>query len=107
MVVRRTESVKVSVIYPSQAARVGSDNPELTTDPRGRSPADALRTYQRSTGMIGSLSHLIRGTAIDAINDGTEKITRSHPDGIRLDHAAQNSYRPKPVTRPRTAGAGV
>ena len=63
--------------------------------------------YQRSTGMIGSLSHLIRGAAIDAINDGTEKITRSHLDGIRLDHAAQNSYLPKHVTRPRTAGAGV
>lgn len=87
--------------------RTAGPHNELTTDLRGRSPADALRTYQRSTGMIGSLSHLIRGAAIDAINDGTEKITRSHLVGIRLDHAAQNSYLPKPVTRPRTAGAGV
>ncbi|WP_081982104.1 TniB family NTP-binding protein [Streptacidiphilus albus] len=33
--------------------------------------------HQRTGGMIGSLSHLIRGAAIDAILDGTEKITRA------------------------------
>lgn len=44
--------------------------------------------YQRTGGMIGSLSHLIRGAAIDAICDGTEKITKAHLEAVRLDHAA-------------------
>ncbi|MEV6871617.1 hypothetical protein [Amycolatopsis sp. NPDC051128] len=39
--------------------------------------------------MIGSLSHLIRGAAIDAILDGTEKITKTHLEAILLDHAAE------------------
>ncbi|NBE85191.1 TniB family NTP-binding protein [Micromonospora rubida] len=47
--------------------------------------------YQRSRGMIGSLSHLIRGAAIDTILDGTEKITKAHLDAIRLDHAAETA----------------
>lgn len=45
--------------------------------------------HQRTNGMIGSLSHLIRGAAIDAILDGSEKITKAHLDAIRLDHAAE------------------
>jgi hypothetical protein len=56
--------------------------------------------YQRTNGMLGSLSHLIRGAAIDAIIDGTEKITKAHLDGIRLDRAAQ-SPEPKPARRAR------
>lgn len=40
--------------------------------------------------MIGSLSHLIRGAAIDAILDGTEKITRTSLQKVKLDRAAQN-----------------
>lgn len=46
--------------------------------------------HHRTGGMIGSLSHLIRGAAIDAILDGTEKITRKLLDSITLDHAAQS-----------------
>jgi Bacterial TniB protein len=46
--------------------------------------------HQRTRGMIGSLSHLIRGAAIDAILEGTEKITRQSLDRVELDHAAQN-----------------
>jgi hypothetical protein len=45
--------------------------------------------HQRTGGMIGSLSHLIRGAAIEAILDGSEKITRKLLDAIDLDHAAQ------------------
>ncbi|MEQ4725095.1 hypothetical protein [Nonomuraea sp. B19D2] len=45
--------------------------------------------HRRTSGMIGSLSHLIRGAAIDAILDGSEKMTRAHLDAIRLDHAAE------------------
>jgi hypothetical protein len=44
--------------------------------------------------MIGSLSHLIRGAAIDAINDGTEQITRAHLDAVRIDHAAEHLAAP-------------
>lgn len=44
--------------------------------------------YTRTRGMIGTLSHLIRAAAIDAICDGTETITREHFDAIDLDKAA-------------------
>lgn len=44
--------------------------------------------HHRTSGMIGSLSHLIRGAAVEAILGGTEKITRGLLDGIGLDHAA-------------------
>ncbi|MCX4231334.1 ATP-binding protein [Streptomyces sp. NPDC020707] len=46
--------------------------------------------HDRTGGMIGSLSHLIRGAAIDAILDGTEQITRKSLERVRLDRAAQN-----------------
>jgi hypothetical protein len=39
--------------------------------------------------MIGSLSHLIRGAAIDAIITGTEKIIQANLDAVQLDHAAE------------------
>ena len=39
--------------------------------------------------MIGSLFHLIRGAAVDAILDGTEKITRETLDRVGLDQAAE------------------
>ncbi|MFL9655105.1 TniB family NTP-binding protein [Streptomyces sp. PB17] len=45
--------------------------------------------HQRTGGMIGSLSHLIRGAAIDAILDGTETITRQSLERVKLDRAAQ------------------
>lgn len=63
--------------------------------------------YQRTHGMIGSLSHLIRGAAIDAIIDGTEKITKTHLEAIRLDHAAENPPVPANATRRRKTAAGV
>ena len=49
--------------------------------------------HQRTGGMIGSLSHLIRAGAITAILDGTEEITRTLLDGIPVDHAAQSAAR--------------
>jgi len=52
--------------------------------------------HQRTAGMIGSLSHLIRGAALEAIMDGTEKITRQLLDTVDLDHAAQNNQPTKP-----------
>ncbi|WP_238413270.1 ATP-binding protein [Saccharothrix deserti] len=55
---------------------------------------------QRTGGMIGSLSHLVRGAAIEAILDSSEKITRRLLDGIDLDHAAEkNNTHPAPTRR--------
>jgi hypothetical protein len=45
--------------------------------------------HRRTGGMIGSLSHLIRGAAIEAILDGSEHVTRKLLDTITLDHAAE------------------
>lgn len=55
--------------------------------------------HQRTAGMIGSLSHLVRGAALDAILTGGEKITKKLLDAVELDHAAQNRTRGRPATR--------
>ena len=49
--------------------------------------------HQRTGGMIGSLSHLVRAAALTAVMDGTEEITRTLLDGIPVDHAAQSGAR--------------
>jgi hypothetical protein len=46
--------------------------------------------HQRTGGMIGSLSHLIRAAALTAIMDGSETITRELLESIPVDHAAQS-----------------
>ena len=46
--------------------------------------------HQRTGGMIGSLSHLIRAGAMAAILGGSESITQGLLDGIPVDHAAQS-----------------
>ncbi|WP_040840630.1 AAA family ATPase [Nocardia brevicatena] len=56
--------------------------------------------YQRTGGMIGSLSQLIRGAAILAIDDGSEKITRALLEEIPVDYAATRSAPPR--RRPAT-----
>ncbi|WTK98576.1 TniB family NTP-binding protein [Streptomyces sp. NBC_01508] len=45
--------------------------------------------HNRADGMIGALSHAIRGAAIDAILNGTERVTKEGLDAIPLDHAAE------------------
>jgi len=49
--------------------------------------------------MIGSLSHLIRGAAIEAILNGTETITKRLLDAVDLDHAAQHRSTERPATK--------
>ncbi|MCL2586013.1 MAG: AAA family ATPase [Streptosporangiales bacterium] len=49
--------------------------------------------HDRTGGMIGSLSHLIRAAAVQAIITGTEKITRAALEAITLDHAAEQQRR--------------
>jgi Bacterial TniB protein len=44
--------------------------------------------YRRTAGMIGSLSQLVRGAAVLAIEDGTETITRELLEAVPVDHAA-------------------
>jgi hypothetical protein len=55
--------------------------------------------YQRTSGMIGSLSHLLRAAAIDAILDGAEQITRPILEAIRLDHTAEAGNPNRPIGR--------
>jgi hypothetical protein len=47
--------------------------------------------FSRTNGMIGSLSQLVRGAAILAIQDGTEQITKELLDLVPVDHAAQRT----------------
>ena len=46
--------------------------------------------HQRTGGMIGSLSHLVRAAAITAILDGSESVSRDLLEGIPVDHAAKS-----------------
>jgi hypothetical protein len=57
----------------------------------GTLPGIGRYLHQRTGGMIGSLSHLIRAGAITAILDGAEAITRDILNTIPVDHAAQSS----------------
>lgn len=46
--------------------------------------------HQRTHGMIGSLLWLIRGAAVEAVLDGTEKITKRSLDAVQADITAQS-----------------
>jgi AAA domain len=59
----------------------------------GTLPGLGKYLHQRTGGMIGSLSHLVRAAALTAVMDGTEEITRTLLDGIPVDHAAQSAAR--------------
>ena len=59
----------------------------------GTLPGLGKYLHQRTGGMIGSLSHLVRAAALVAILDGTEEITRKLLDSIPVDHAAQSGAR--------------
>lgn len=48
--------------------------------------------YRRTAGMIGSLSQLVRGAAVLAIEDGTEAITRDLLESVPVDHAATAAH---------------
>jgi Bacterial TniB protein len=49
--------------------------------------------HQRTGGMIGSLSHLVRAAALTAIDTGVEAITRDLLDSIPVDYAAESDGR--------------
>lgn len=48
--------------------------------------------HDHTGGMIGALSHQIRGAAIDAIFNGTEKITKAGLKAVPLDVAAESPH---------------
>ncbi|MEU9158428.1 ATP-binding protein [Streptomyces sp. NPDC048417] len=50
--------------------------------------------HQRTGGMIGSLSHLIRAAAISAILDQSERITQDLLKKTRIDHNSESASRP-------------
>jgi hypothetical protein len=58
--------------------------------------------FGRTGGMIGSLSQLVRGAAILAIQTSTEQITRELLDVVPVDHAAQRSSTRRSARRART-----
>ncbi|GAB2885018.1 TniB family NTP-binding protein [Streptomyces mayteni] len=67
---------------------------DLTRHKPGALVRLATYLHQRTAGRIGSLARLIRQAAITAICDGTEKITRTTLDSVRLDHHAEQHHRP-------------
>jgi hypothetical protein len=60
--------------------------------------------FGRTNGMIGSLSQLVRGAAILAIQDGTEQITPELLDLVPVDHAAQRATNDRPSRRGKAKG---
>jgi hypothetical protein len=58
--------------------------------------------HERTGGMIGSLSHLIREAALDAILNQTEKINQAGLDTVDLDQTAEH-HRTIQRRRRRTA----
>ena len=60
--------------------------------------------HQRTGGMIGSLSHLIRAAAITAILDGSESITHSALAALRSDHHNESTAPGRPRSRRAAAG---
>lgn len=68
----------------------------------------AAHLHDRTGGMIGSLSHLIRAAAIDAIITGTEKITKTSLAAVHLDHAAEahHATAAPAAARPQSRAAG-
>lgn len=58
--------------------------------------------FARTNGMIGSLSQLVRGAAVLAIQDGTEQITQNLLDLVPVDHAAQRATNARPGRRSKT-----
>nr|WP_180218867.1 TniB family NTP-binding protein [Streptomyces albus] len=51
--------------------------------------------HARTAGRIGSLTRLVKQAALTAVLDGTERITKTILEAVRLDHLAEQHYRPR------------
>ncbi|MFD7623982.1 hypothetical protein ACFV6W_45780, partial [Streptomyces sp. NPDC059802] len=58
----------------------------------GTLPRHTAYLHQRTAGRIGSPTRLIRQAAITSILDGSERITRTSLDQIRIDHLAETHH---------------
>ena len=58
--------------------------------------------HDRTNGFIGAISNLLRTAANLAIDNGTEKISKSLLDSIRLDEASENHRLTTPNKGPRS-----
>ncbi|PBC80212.1 MULTISPECIES: AAA family ATPase [unclassified Streptomyces] len=58
--------------------------------------------HARTAGRIGSLARLVKQAAITALIDGTERITKTTLDAVRVDHLSEQRYRPRARTKPGT-----
>ncbi|WP_162890488.1 ATP-binding protein [Streptomyces olivoreticuli] len=78
---------------------------ENALDLRHHRPGSLVRLapylHARTAGRIGSLSRLIKQAALAALADGTERITKTTLEAVRLDHLAEQHYRPRTSTRTR------
>jgi hypothetical protein len=66
----------------------------LHDHPPGTLAGMAEQLHRRTGGMIGSLSQLVRGAAILAIETGTEQITEDLLGMVPIDYAAQRASAP-------------
>ncbi|MEW9518388.1 TniB family NTP-binding protein [Streptomyces tubercidicus] len=57
--------------------------------------------YHRTGGMIGTLSQLIRGVAVLAMEDSSERISRELLEAVPIDYAAEQSERLTAPTKSR------
>ncbi|MEV7144672.1 TniB family NTP-binding protein [Streptomyces tauricus] len=78
---------------------------DLTAHRAGSLPKLAPYLHERTAGRIGSLARLIRQAAIEAICDGTERITKPLLESISLDHLAEEHYRPRTPARRTRPGS--
>ncbi|MFF1915370.1 TniB family NTP-binding protein [Streptomyces sp. NPDC058239] len=65
---------------------------DLRTHRAGTLPRRAAYLHQRTAGRIGSLTRPIRQAAITSILDGSERLTRTSLDQVRLDHLAETHH---------------
>ncbi|MEL5961112.1 ATP/GTP-binding protein, partial [Streptomyces sp. CLV115] len=73
---------------------------DLRAHHAGTLPRHAAYLHQRTAGRIGNLTQPIRQAAITSILDGTDRITKTSLDQIRIDHLAETHHRPT-IDQPR------
>ena len=80
---------------PEWTALIAAVEDSLRLHRHGPGTLTSLDRYlhQRTHGMIGSLLWLIRSAAVNAVLDGTEKITKKALDAVEADITSQSPRR--------------